>query len=69
MELDTDPNHKHKIPDPQESNLSRDVDSLQNLCNLWYHTIETSKNNGINDLGWCHSSQLVDTCIADTTDL
>ena len=52
MELDTDPNHKHKMPDTQESNLSRDVDSLQSLCNLWYHPIESTKNNGINDSGW-----------------
>jgi hypothetical protein len=52
MELETDPNYKHKMPDPQESNLSRDVDSLQSLCNLWYNPIGTSKNSGINDSEW-----------------
>jgi len=52
MELDTNPSHKQKIPDPQESNLSRDVDSLQNLCNLWFHPIEPTKNNSNNDSGW-----------------
>ena len=80
MELDTDPNSKHKIPDPLDSNLSRDVDSLQSLCNLWYHPIESTKNSGINDSGWITIKEkslaklLLETCadedkkkILDTT--
>lgn len=52
MELDTDPDRKHKMPDLMDSNLSSDVDSLQSLCNLWYNPIESTKNNGTNDPGW-----------------
>src|SRR2546428_1087900 len=52
MELNTDPNRKPKISDPLDSNLSTDVESLQSLCNLWYHLIEPSKNNGVNDPEW-----------------
>jgi len=52
MELDTDPNHKHKISDPLDSDLSTDVDSLQSLCNLWYYPNKSTKNNGISDSGW-----------------
>lgn len=47
-----DPNRKHKISDTLDSNLSTDVDSLQSLCNLWYHPIVHTKNNGINDPAW-----------------
>ena len=52
MELDTDPNSKHKISDPLDSNLSRDVDTLQSLCNLWYNPNKPTKNNADNDSGW-----------------
>ena len=52
MELETDPNRKHKISTPLDSNLSSDVDSLQSLCDLWYNPIESTKNSGINDPGW-----------------
>jgi hypothetical protein len=52
MELAADPNNKHKISDPLDSNLSTDVESLQSLCNLWYNPNKPTKNSGINDSGW-----------------